>query len=144
MNNNWFFKGILALLISLLLGCSLVRDNEPFSLEKLQADADTLNLKAPYMSDKDTLLLKAVAKEGVFEIHNMLIHLDLSNMDKDAIKGYEEFIKGILTYISCTIEGLQDYPEHNTILSWHYYDKRKAYFLTHEVSAKTCEEMPER
>ena len=141
MNKNRMQKAILALLVSLLIGCSSEATNQSFSYEKLQADADALNAKAPYMSDNDTLVMKAVAKEGVYEIHNMLIHLDLSNMDKDVIKGYKELVKGVLTYISCTIDGLKDYPENNTILSWHYYDKSKTYFLGHQVSATTCEEM---
>ena len=144
MNKNRMQKAILALLVSLLIGCSAATNSQSFSYERLQADADVLNAKAPYMSDNDTLVMKAVAKEGVYEIHNMLIHLDLSNMDKDAIKGYKELVKGVLTYISCTIDGLKDYPEHNTVLSWHYYDKRKAYFFSHDVSAKTCEEMPQK
>ena len=141
MKKNWTQKAIPALLVSLLIGCSSATNNQSFSYERLQADADVLNAKAPYMSDKDTLVMKAVAKEGVYEIHNMLIHLDLSNMDKDAIKGYKEFVKGVLTYISCTIDGLKDYPENNAILSWHYYDKSRTYFLGHQVSATTCEEM---
>ncbi len=144
MSKNWIQKAVPALLVSLLIGCSSAPDSRAFSLEKLQADVDALNAKAPYMSDKDTLVMKAVAKEGVYEIHNMLIHLDLSNMDKDAIKEYEEFIKGILTYISCTVDGLKDYPENNTILSWHYYDKQKTAFFSHDVTAKTCEEMPKK
>jgi len=144
MSKNWIQKAIPMLLVSLLIGCSSATDNQSFSLEKLQADVDVLNAKAPYMSDKDTLVLKAIAKEGVYEIHNMLIHLDLSNMNKDAVKGYEDFIKVILTYISCTIDGLKDYPENNTTLSWHYYDKQKTVFFVHEVTAKTCEEMPKK
>ncbi|MGE4594754.1 MAG: hypothetical protein AAEF23_04445 [Gammaproteobacteria bacterium] len=144
MNKNRMQKAILTLLVSLLIGCSSEATNQSFSYEKLQADADALNAKAPYMSDKDTLVMKAVAKEGVYEIHNMLIHLDLSNMDKDVIKSYRKYIKDILTYISCTVDGLKGYPENNTILSWHYYDKRKAYFFSHDVSAKTCEEMPQK
>jgi len=143
-NTSYAQKSVLIFLFSLLIGCSSAQDNNSYPLSKLQADADAVNAKAPYMSDKDTLVMKAVAKEGVYEIHSMLIHLDLSNMDQDAVKGYEEFIKGILTYISCTIEGLKEYPEHNTTLSWHYYDKSKTYFLAHHVSAKTCEEMPKK
>jgi hypothetical protein len=144
MNKNWIQKAILALLVSLLIGCSSPASNQSFSYEKLQADADAVNAKAPYMSDSDTLVLKAVAKEGVYEIHNMLIHLDLSNMDKDAINGYKKFIKGILTYISCTVDGLKDYPENSTVLSWHYYDKQKAAFFSYDVTAKTCEDMPKK
>lgn len=144
MKKNWTKKAILALLVSLLIGCSSSTNNQSFSYERLQADADALNAKTPYMSDKDTLVLKAAAKEGVYEIHNMLIHLDLSNMDKDAIKGYKELVKGVLTYISCTIDGLKDYPENNTVLSWHYYDKQKTVFFSHDVTAKICEEMPKK
>jgi len=136
-------KTALVLLCAMLLGCSTA-SNEPHSFEKLQADADDLNAKAPYMSDKDTMVLKATAKESVFEIHNMLIHFDLTNLDKDALAIYKEHIKGILTYLSCTIKELKDYPEHHTTLSWQYYDKSKTHFLSHQVNLETCNKMPKK
>lgn len=137
---DWTLKTIFTLLLSLLVSCSSAQDSEPYPLSKLQADADSVNAKAPYMSDEDTLVFRAAAKEGVFEIYSMLVHLDLGEMSKDEIKHTEEFSKEILTYISCTIEGIKNYLEHDTILIWHYYDRNKGHFFTHEVDLNSCEE----
>jgi hypothetical protein len=137
-SKNHLLFGVLFIAFMILSGCSSADERSIIPLKKLQEDASTINIKAPYMTDKDTLLMKAVARDGEYELHNMLVHIKLDGMSDDGVRGMNEFIRGVLNYISCNIEGIKDYPMRGVALIWQYYDNQNTHFLTHRVNRGVC------